>query len=90
MHAINRYILDWRQESRAILHQGRARWLLGSPGILRGRASLLPLVLQGPVRAPRIPLLASVFYQPWHVKRTTVKRPFSAQFPSFGTLPGTK
>ncbi len=68
MRAISFYILGRPEEAQAILSQVRAEQILGGPQVQRGRLLILLLVLQGLVRAPRIPLVANFFYRRWHAK----------------------
>jgi len=77
MRTINHYILDQCREARTILRQVQAGQILGSPRIQRGRLLVLFLLLQILLRAPRVPLIAHLFYRRWHIKKYDLKKPFT-------------
>jgi len=68
MRTVNYYILGNCAEAQSILRQVSAAQILGSPRIQRWRMALLFFVLQALVRAPRVALVANVFYRNWHAK----------------------
>jgi glycosyltransferase involved in cell wall biosynthesis len=68
MRTINHYILGNCSEAHSILRQVSAAQILGSPRIQRWRMALLFFILQALVRAPRVALVANMFYSNWHAK----------------------
>lgn len=62
------YILNQRQDTKAMLSRVRAARLLGSPSIQRSRMLALFLMLQVLARLPRIEFVAGLFRRRWHEK----------------------
>lgn len=68
MATTSNYILDRRDDARAMLSRVRFSRILGSRRIQRGRMFLLALMLHVLVRLPRIGWVADVFRKRWHEK----------------------
>jgi Glycosyl transferase family 2 len=66
MVATSNYILDRRDDAKAMLSQVRAGRILGSSEIQRARMFTLYVLLQGLVRLPRLGFVADVFRRRWH------------------------
>lgn len=69
MLAVNHYIRDERAQSRAILGDVRAKRIMASRRIQRGRMLILLALLEILVRLPRIPLFANQFYRHWFTSK---------------------
>jgi glycosyltransferase involved in cell wall biosynthesis len=70
MRVISHYILCQRHEASDLLKEIRAKRILASPQIQRGRLFVLFLALQLLTRMPRISPVATLFYRRWHARRS--------------------
>ena len=66
--ATSNYIMDRREDAARLLSRVRAKRILGSPRIQRGRMLLLFAMLHVLVRLPRIGLVAHAFRRRFHEK----------------------
>jgi hypothetical protein len=68
MVAVSNYILDQREDARAILKRVKIAQILGSPRIQRGRMFVLAVMLHSLIHLPRIRFVAELFRRRWHGK----------------------
>jgi glycosyltransferase involved in cell wall biosynthesis len=69
MISVNHYILGQREESRSVLGQVQAKQILATDKVQYIRLLVLLITMKVLVRLPRIPLIARLFHDRWHVKK---------------------